>query len=193
MEMVRVFAIVTMMLSLVACSDATKDLAQPVEPLGDFTLGHAIVVAPNLQQLLVSRNATEDEWISTVDKAVEKRFRRFSGGRYYHLGISVEAYSLPPPIIPGKSALALRLTVWDDAANAKLNAETELIHVIQVFETRLKYTREEQMTRLADQAALQIEEWLREKMAEEDWFSTVRSAPMIVAEPSPEAASVNAQ
>ncbi|MBB3986306.1 hypothetical protein GGQ68_002645 [Sagittula marina] len=191
--MVRVFAIVTMMLSLVACSDATKDLAQPVEPLGDFTLGHAIVVAPNLQQLLVSRNATEDEWISTVDKAVEKRFRRFSGGRYYHLGISVEAYSLPPPIIPGKSALALRLTVWDDAANAKLNAETELIHVIQVFETRLKYTREEQMTRLADQAALQIEDWLREKMAEEDWFSTARSAPMIVAEPSPEAASVNAQ
>ena len=98
--------------------------------MGNFTLGHSIVIAPNLQKLLVSRDATADEWITTMDQAIEKRFRRFEGGKYYHFGISIEAYSLPPPIIPGKSALALRLTVWDDAAQTKLNKETHVIQVI---------------------------------------------------------------
>ncbi|MBP0483449.1 hypothetical protein [Sagittula salina] len=168
--MFRVLAILTLMLGLSACTDATQDLARPVEPLGNFTLGHAIVVAPNVQKLLVSREASSEEWIEAVDAAIEKRFRRYSGGRFYHFGLSVEAYSLPPPVVPGKSALALRLTVWDDAAKRKLNEETEVIQVIQVFETRLGLTREEQIQRLADQAALQIEDWLRERMTEDDWF-----------------------
>ena len=177
--MVRILAILTLMLGLSACTDATQDLARPVDALGDFTLGHSIVVAPNVQQLLVSRDASAEEWIETMDRALEKRFRRFSGGKYYHFGISVEAYSLPPPIVPGKSALALRVTVWDDAANAKLNEETELIHTIQVFESRLNLSREEQMTKLADQAALQIEQWLREQMEKQGWFSTVGSAEVV--------------
>jgi hypothetical protein len=175
--MVRIIAVLTLMLGLAACTDPTKDLARPVDALGDFTLGHSIVVAPNLQKLLVSRDATEDEWIRTLDQSIEKRFRRYDGGKFYHFGISVEAYSLPPPVVPGKSALALRLTVWDDAAKAKMNEETHLVHVIQVFESRLALTREQQMTRLADQAALQIEQWLREQMEAEGWFATARSAP----------------
>lgn len=190
--MVRVLAILTMMLGLTACTDATQDLSRPVAPLGNFTLGHAVVVAPNVEKLLVSRDASSEEWIETVDAAIEKRFRRYDGGRFYHLGISVEAYSLPPPLVPGKSALALRVTVWDDAAKAKLNEETELVHVIQVFESRLQLTREEQMTRLADQAALQIEDWLREQMEAKDWFrapagdiTVPADTPAVVAAPSP--------
>lgn len=170
-KMLRFLAILTLLVGLSACTDATKDLSLPVEPLGNFTLGHAIVVAPNLQQLLVSREASKEEWIETVDAAIEKRFRRFDGGKLYHFGISVEAYSLPPPIVPGKSALAVRLTVWDDAAKKKLTEETKVFQVIQVFETRLNLTREQQMTKLADQAALQIEQWLREQMAGEGWFA----------------------
>lgn len=190
--MIRVLAILTVFLGLAACTDATQDLSRPVEPLGNFTLGHSIVVAPNAQKLLVSRDATSEEWIETVDAAIEKRFRRFSGGKYYHFGISVEAFSLPPPIVPGKSALALRLTVWDDAGKKKMNEETELIHVIQVFESRLQLTREEQMQKLADQAALQIEDWLRERMAEDDWFrapvgETIPADAVVVATPTPAA------
>ncbi len=170
-SLIRSLALLSFVVGVAACSNATQDLAEPVEALGDFRLGHSIVVAPNLQQLLVSRAATEEEWIDVMDAALEKRFRRFSGERYYHFGVSVEAYSLPPPIVPGKSALGMRVTVWDDAACAKLNEETKLLHTIQVFESRLSLTREEQMSRLADSASLQIENWLREQMEAEQWFN----------------------
>ena len=178
--MLRILAILTLALGLGACTDATQDLSRPVEPLGNFTLGHSIVLAPNVQRLLVSRDATPEELIEVVDGAIEKRFRRFDGGRFYHFGISVEAYSLPPPIVPGKSALALRVTVWDDAAKTKMNEETEVINVIQVFESRLQLTREEQLQRLADQAALQIEQWLRERMEQDDWFKAPAGEATVV-------------
>lgn len=186
--MIRHFFVLTFCLVLSACGNtAVNDLDKPVEPLGDFRLGHAGVVAPNLTKLLVSRDATEKEWIDSVDGALEKRFRRFEGDSFYHLGVSVEAYSLPPPVIPGKSALAVRVTLWDDTTQSKLNEDTKLIHVIQVFESRLSLTREEQMERLSDQVAHDIEKWLREEMAENGWF-----APKYDAEGPDDPASVTA-
>ncbi|MEC3861487.1 hypothetical protein VK792_09345 [Mesobacterium sp. TK19101] len=166
----RLFLVFSMLLGLAACAASTDDLEKPGEPLGDFRLGHAGIVAPNLEKLLVSRDATKEEWIAAVDTAVEKRFRRFEGDKYYHLGISVEAYSLPPPVVPGKSALALRVTVWDDAAGKKLNEETEVISVIKVFESRLANTREDQIRILADDVALELEKWMRKMQAEKGWF-----------------------
>ncbi|KUF10219.1 hypothetical protein [Pseudoponticoccus marisrubri] len=175
--MYRLLAVLALATGLSACTDATRDLADPVAPLGDFKLGHAAVVAPNVQQLLVSREATAEEWIAVTDAALEQRFRRFEGGKFYHLGVSVEAYSLPPPVVPGKSAVAMRVTVWDDAAEAKLNEETHVINVIQVFESRLGLSKEEQMTRLAETAAQQIEQWLREQQAEQGWFGGPDAGP----------------
>jgi hypothetical protein len=168
--MIRIAAMLTLALGLAACSEATKDLAGPTEPLGDFKLGHAEVVAPAPKQLLVSRSATSEEWVATVDRAFEERFRRFEGGRFYHLGIKVEAYSLPPPVVPGKSAVQLLVSVWDDAAQAKMTTEPHVINVIQIFETRLNLTRAQQMQRLAEVGALEAEKWLRAQQAEEGWF-----------------------
>ena len=168
--MIRLIAALALVLGLAACADATRDLDGPFEPLGNFKLGHSEVVAPNLEKLLVSRDATAEEWITAVDAAVERRFRRFEGDSFYHIGISVEAYSLPPPVIPGKSALAIRVTVWQDATQAKLNEETKVIHVIKVFESRLANTREEQIDILAADAAKEIETWLREQQAAQGWF-----------------------
>ena len=102
---------VPVLLALAACADPTRDLDDPIDPMGDFSLGHVGVVAPNLEKLLVSRDVTQDEWIAEMEQALGERFSRFDGGRYYHLGVSVEAYSLPPPIIPGKSAVAMNVTV----------------------------------------------------------------------------------
>lgn len=180
--MLRILAILGLALGLTACTDATKDLEDPFEPLGNFKLGHAEVVAPHLEKLLVSRDATKEEWISAVDAAVEQRFRRFEGDKFYHIGISVEAYSLPPPVIPGKSALAIRVTVWDDAAGTKLNEETKLISVIKVFESRLAKTREEQIASLAADAAKEIEVWLREQQVEKGWLGGPNAAPDPAAE-----------
>lgn len=168
--MKRLFAAFAFVAALGACTEATQDLAGPTQPLGNFKLGHAEVVAPNLQQLLVSREATAEEWTTVVDSALERRFRRFEGDQFYHLGVSVEAYSLPPPVVPGKSALAIRVTVWDDETQTKLNKETELFHTIQVFESRLGLTREQQMQRLAETSAKQVEDWMRKMQAEKGWF-----------------------
>lgn len=152
-------------------ANATKDLKDPVAPMGHFRLGHAEVVAPNLQKLLVSREATPQQWIDTVDLAFEKRFRRFEGDQFYHIGVSVEAYSLPPPVVPGKSALAMHVSLWRDATHEKVTEEPKLFHIIQVFETRLGLTKEDQMKHLAEQAALDVENWMREQMETEGWFA----------------------
>jgi hypothetical protein len=173
MSMIRIAAAMVLALGLVACTDATQDLSGPTEPLGNFLLGHAEVVTekPEPQKLLVSRDATPDEWIDTVDAALETRFRRFSGDQYYHLGVKVIAYSLPPPVVPGKSALHIGVTVYDDANCIKLNGKVHDVMVIQVFESRLELTREEQMTRLAETAAKELEVWLRDMQQDKGWFT----------------------
>lgn len=175
----RIFALGAFLL-VTACSDYSEELAQAPDPLGNFKLGHSEVVAPNLEKLLVSRDATPEEWISAVDEAVEARFRRFEGTAFYHFGISVEAYSLPPPVVPGKSAVAMRVTVWEDATGEKLNEETEVISVIKVFESRLANTREDQIRILAEDAAKQLELWLREQQQENQWFGAAADAAEVV-------------
>lgn len=167
----RLFSALPLLFALVACGDATRDLQDPVDPIGDFQIGHIGVVAPNLQKLLVSRDATKQEWIDEVADAVALRFERYNGGKFYHLGISVEAYSLPPPIIPGKSALALNVTLWDDAAQAKMNDVPEQVQIIRIVETRLASTKESQMRWLGAEAAKEIEIWMREKQASDGWFT----------------------
>ncbi|MCR9109507.1 MAG: hypothetical protein NXH94_11450 [Rhodobacteraceae bacterium] len=167
----RFLVALPVVLALAACGSSTRDLEGPTEPLGNFRIGHIGVVAPNLQKLLVSRNATEEEWIEAVTKALTDRFSRFEGDKYYHLGISVEAYSLPPPIIPGKSAVAMNVTLWDDAAQAKMNAEPKQIQVIKVFESRISKSRDQQLTGLAEEAARLVEVWLREMQETDGWFT----------------------
>lgn len=175
--MIRKFIASAMLAALAACSEVPADLSQPVVDLGDFKLGHAEVVAPNLQQLLVSRDATAEEWTKVVDDAFEERFSRYSGDQFYHIGVSVEAYSLPPPIVPGKSALALNVTVWQDATQSKLNKKPKMIHVIKVFESRLSKDKAGQMRGLAQEAALLVERWMREQQEAEGWFGGVPEEP----------------
>lgn len=171
--MIRIAAVLLLALGLAACTDATQDLAGPTEPLGTFKLGHAEVVTekPAPQKLLVSRDATAEEWVATMDQALETRFRRFEGERFYHLGVKVIAYSLPPPIVPGKSALHVAVSVYDDANCVKMNPEVHDVMVIQVFESRLQLSREQQMQGLAETAAKDIEDWLREMQEKEGWFT----------------------
>jgi hypothetical protein len=159
-------------LVLAGCAKNTaEELALPAEPIGNFKLGHAEVVAPNIQKLLASREASSDEWIAAVDGAIEARLRRFEGSQFYHIGVSGEAYSLPPPLVPGKSALSLRVTVWSDATQSKLNDETHVINIMKVIESRITKTRETQIQGLAEQAAKELEDWLRSQAAEEGWFA----------------------
>jgi hypothetical protein len=168
---------------LSACIDG-RDLDQPAAPLGDFKLGHNIVIAPNLQMGPLSREATQEEWIEALTQAVDDRFRRYDGDRIYHFGISIEGYVLAqvgvPLVLQPKSVVIFRLTVWDDEAGAKMTAEPKEITVLEAISAEsmagsgLTQTREEQMENLAILAAKQIEEYLVEQKREARWFRGFR-------------------
>ncbi|KAA8612324.1 hypothetical protein [Salipiger aestuarii] len=178
--MFRLIPAIGLILGLAACANGQANLEKPVQPIGSFKLGHAAVVAPNLTKGPVSREASAEEWIASVDSALEERFRRYEGDNFYHLGVSVEGYVLAQPGVPlvlsPKSALIVRVTVWDDAAQAKLNAEPEEITAMESFSAEttlgsgLTQSKEEQMRNLSANIALQIEKWMRRKQMNDGWF-----------------------
>ena len=80
--MFRLIPALGLVLGLAACANGQSQLDEPLEPIGDFKLGHAAVVAPNLVEGPVSRNATEEEWIASVDAATKARKDRPSYSRW---------------------------------------------------------------------------------------------------------------
>ncbi len=175
----RLLALGLVLIGLAACT-RVNDLDRAPVYLGNFQLGHNVVVAPNLKQGPLSRAASRKEWISYVYSAVDERFGRRQGTRLYHLGITLEAYVLARPGIPvvaaPKSALILKVTAWDDAKARRLNEKAELITVVESFSgsslvgSGLTQTREEQMIHLSRKAAKLIENWLVRQNATEGWF-----------------------
>ena len=164
---------------LTACA-GSDDLDQAPVPLGDFALGHNIVIAPNLVKGPVSREADKEQFTTIMKEAIAERFGRYEGEKLYHFGISLEGYVLAQPGIPvvasPKSILILKFTIWDDAAGKKLNEEPEQITVIESFggHTLLGsgYTQspEQQMQGLARNAAKQIERYLARRKHQDGWF-----------------------
>ncbi len=176
----RIFALFFVLLTLGACANGQRQLEQEFEPLGDFKMGHGVVLAPNLVKGPLSRNATQEEWIAALDQEIEARFRRYQGDKFYHLGISIEGYVLAAPGIPlvisPKSALIVRVLVRDDAAGVRLNEESQLLTVLEspsantLLGSGLTQSKETQMKNLSSNMALRIEQWLRRMQAEEGWF-----------------------
>lgn len=179
--MIRVFFILSMVLTLAACAE-DKALDKPTQDLGAFTLGHNIVVAPKVQKVPISREATKEEWIESLTKAIDDRFSRYDGDQLYHFGVSVEGFALAPPGVPlvfaPKSALVINVTVWDDAAGKKLNEEPEQLVVFEnlgnapIVGSGYVNTREEQLENLSFNAAHRIERWLVEMRKEKGWFES---------------------
>jgi hypothetical protein len=130
----------------------------------------------------MSRSATEDDWKEAITAALAERFDRYSGDKLYHFGISIEGYVLAQPGIPlilsPKSVLIINLSVWDDAAGAKLNEEVEQITVFESFSggsivgTGYTKSREEQLQGLARNAAKEIQSYLERQRRDKGWFGT---------------------
>jgi hypothetical protein len=162
-----------------ACEGPTADLKDPPVDLGNFKLGHNIVVARNPQLVPGSRTATEAEWQAAMTKAIADRFGRYDGSKFYHLGISVDAYNLAAIDVPGvptpKSALGVTATVWDDAAGKKLNEKAKTLTVLGVFSgAGIQPTREVQLNNLSELMAKAIQNWLLEHP---EWFASDEAAP----------------
>lgn len=180
--MIRLLALLGLLAALAGCA-ADRDLSGPPPDLGAFLLGHNIVVAPKMQKVPISREATKEEWIEALTQSIDDRFGRYEGTQLYHFGISVEGYALAPPGVPlvatPKSALVINLTVWDDAAQRILNegGEPKQLLIIEdlgsapIIGSGLANTREEQLEALAFNAAREIEKWLLRKHREEGWFA----------------------
>jgi hypothetical protein len=176
--MIRLVALLGLV-TLTACAGST-DLDEPVPYLGNFQLGHNVVVAPNLTKGPASREATKEEWIDAMTQAIGDRLGRQEGTRLYHLGVSVEGYVLAVPGVPlvasPKSALILNVTAWDDAAGKKLNDKPHLITVMEsisgntILGSGLTQSKEVQMANLSRNAAKLIEAWLNRQNDELGWF-----------------------
>lgn len=183
--MMRSVAAFVMLVCVAACA-GNADLNEAPVPLGDFNLEHNIVVAPKAQRGPLSRKASDEQLIEAVKAAMAERFDRYEGDSRYHFGISVEGYVLAVPGVPlvvsPKSALILKVTVWDDAAGKKLNEEPKQITVLETFGTGTLigsgYTlsAEQQLVQLSQNAAKSVERYLVRQHEEQGWFKS-QAAP----------------
>ncbi len=178
--MIRLIAVLMSIVMLAACNGA-NDLKDAPVGLGDFNLYHNVVVAPKVQKLPLGRELPVEVLTETLKAAVAERFDRYDGARNYHFGISIESYFLAPPGIPvvaaPKSAMIIRITVWDDGKKIKLTPEAHQITVIESLDqgpiVGSGYTKsaEEQFKNLSQNAVKQIENFLVKKNKEEGWFN----------------------
>lgn len=178
--MLRILFPVLMLLAVAACSAPVRDLGGPPVPLGDFRLGHNVVVTPKTQKVPAGRELEKDVMETMLKEAVAERFGRYEGDRLFHFGISIESYFLAPPGVPivaaPKSAMIIRLSVWDDSNNTKLTEEPHQIIVVESVDQGpligSGYTKsaEEQFKNLSQVAVKQIETYLVKRNDEDGWF-----------------------
>ena len=194
--MFRLLALLASVVVMAACTNP-NDLDEAPVDLGDFRLGHNVVVASKMTRGPVSREATADEWQEALGTAISDRFGRYEGDKLYHLGVSVEGYVLAYPGIPivgsPNSVLILLVTVWDDAAGAKMNEPPEQITIMEtisgntILGSGLTQSKEVQMENLSRNAAKQIETFLVRRRAAQGWFGETQ-APLADADDAEDAA-----
>jgi hypothetical protein len=182
MIIARIFPLLLSVGLLSAC--AGQNVVEAPVALGDFKMGHNIVVADNPQKVPISREANPQDLDDSLTKAIQERLGRYDGDKFYNLGVSIDAYALAPPGIPlvlsPKSALVVTATIWDDAAGKKLNEEGVQFTVFEGIDgetmlgSGLTRTAQEQMDKLSFNAAKRIERWLSDNP---QWFGLPPKPP----------------
>jgi hypothetical protein len=154
------------LIALAACTDANVLEDKPVD-LGDFQLGHNIVVTEGMKQGPFSRKATEEEVQTAVVKAIDQRFGAKDGDRLYHLGLKVDAYALALPGVP-LVFTPQSITVFEGFSGSTLVG------------SGLTRRKPVQLATLSANAARAIERWLLENG---EWFGI---DPSLIPEPEEE-------
>jgi hypothetical protein len=177
----------SLVVTLGACAVANPDNEEQV-PLGNFALGHNVVVTKHAKKIGPSRTASAEEWETILEAAMEKRFGRYEGEKLYHIGINLDGYALAVPGIPvvlsPKSILAIKVNVWDDAAEKKLTEKPRSLTIFEQLDggtivgSGYANSREEQMANLAAQMAKAVERFL---VANGEWFGETASEEAIAA------------
>ncbi|MFK7763384.1 MAG: hypothetical protein AB8B62_08990 [Roseobacter sp.] len=176
--------------ALSACT-YESDLDAPPVDLGNFMLEHNVVVAPFVATASsLSREATEEELTTAVQDAIAARFDRYEGERRYHLGVSIEGYVLAragiPVVAAPKSAMIIRVTVWDDEKASKLNDPPEQMTILENLDgesligTGWTQSAQKQLDGLARNAAKAIEEFLVKENIQKGWFMEEGYVPPVI-------------
>jgi hypothetical protein len=160
-------------LALAACTQ-TETANKAPDPLGDFKLGYAIVVAKNAQKGPLSRSIDPAEIKAALQPKLEKSLSVYQGSRLYHVAVAVDAYILAVPGIPlvasPKSALIISVDVWDDQKQAKVMERKQITVMEKIsgksfFGSGLTQNKQQQLDSLTTSAVKQVEIWLRKNEA----------------------------
>lgn len=163
--------------ALGACS-LPADVNAPQVPMGDFRLGHNVVVVNEPTIGPFSRTATDEEWTEELTAAIGRRFGGYEGEKFYNLGVRVEAYALAIPGVPlvfkPRSVLVINVLVWDDETQTRLNpGDAKQLTIFEgvsgetLISSGLTQNKKTQMVRLSNNAAKAIQDYLLENP---EWF-----------------------
>jgi hypothetical protein len=174
------FVMAAVALLFVAGCENIDDISAKPRPIGEFALGHNVVVSPNLVMGPLSREISDEQWIASVTKSIDDRFSRYDGDQLYHFGVSLEGYVLAQPGVPlvlaPRSVLIMKVTIWDDAAGEKLNAEPRQLTILErvdggtVVGSGLTKSAEEQLESLSFNAAKEIQRYIEREHRSKRWF-----------------------
>lgn len=171
-----------LLLTLGACTTEI-DSATRNTGIGAFSLDRLVVLIDEPIVVPGSRRLPDETVRLAVERAVKRRLGRFEGSGDYSLGIKVQGYLLSGAAIPvlfaPRSQLFLSVNAYDSVP-ARLNPNPRNLTVNEdagadtVVGSGYSQTAEEQLAELAENAAIEIERWLRENEA---WFGGPEARP----------------
>jgi hypothetical protein len=169
-----------------ACAPPIIETA--VQPIGDFALGHNIVMGDKMVKGPLSRTGDPKKISDAVQAAIGDRLSKYDGDKRYHVITRIDAYTLGrigiPLIFSPQTALVVNVSVWDDAAQKRLNENPVQLLILEntnkanILGSGIGQTREQQIASIAKSAAFQIEDWLRKQNAEQGWFDPKVKVPL---------------
>lgn len=175
----RLLLLIPVLFGLSACSG--QNLASDVEPIGNAQFGYSIVVGKDMEKGPLSRDGDSEKITADLKQALSAHFQRFDGDRLYHMATIIDGYILARPGIPlvlsQKSALFLKVTIWDDANGIPIHDEPKEFMVLEGFSPQtiigsgLTQTADQQLAELVANAGFEIEHWLRTQEKEQGWFT----------------------
>ena len=170
MSFKNVLILVVSFVMLTAC-DPPAELSEKFDPIGDFRVGFIKITAENTQSLIGSRELEKEQLEQILIAATRERLGRYKGKKWYHIQMVIDGIFLAPrgiPIIASpRSAMVIKVVIWDDTAGKPLNDEPKSFAIAEPFSAPTfvgsGYIRdeEEQAVALARHAAAVIEGWLK--------------------------------
>jgi len=170
--------VLTFILGLLAACGTPTGEKEPPLPMGDFRLGHNIVIADDAQAGPLSRKADPDDWEAALKEAINKRLGDYDGDHYFHIGTHVDAYVLAVPGVPmvatPKSVLIISVNVFDDRTGKRLTDKPKQLTVFErsekstfIIGSGIRNSKAVQMRNLSRNAARLIQRYLLENP---EWF-----------------------